>query len=1023
MNDLIFPFHSLNDFELSDIIGQNQLSFFDYKNMYFDFAALDEAITINDDLDPNEGFLNNLGLNAQSNYFSIDEFNNFNENFSSCKLSLIFNNIRSIHQNFENFCSSYLNILQNDLDILGFCETRLNDEILNLYKINNYNLVSNCRNTKGGGVALFVKDDIEYSIINEITFMKESIETLFIKCKRKTDVNIVGIVYRRPNSNIRSFLDYLDLIVQKIKNMKLRCNIMGDFNLDLLKYENNNYVKEYISIMLSCGFFSLINRPTRVHGNSATLIDHLWSNDFEIVHNGGILVSDTSDHFTLFSYIQPQNSNHDDVKVINYRLYDQESINLFNSKLSGVLNDILVSDDANECYERFHNHYSEIFFSCFPLKFKALKMKTFKKPWINNDLKILIKDRHKLQLKYLKRPLTYEFSYKKLRNELNNKLKLAKIDYFNNRLNEAASSSKETWNVINNILNKNSKNRVHIKSLKKDDDILDDTQDIVEYVNEYFTNIGSTLASTIPDSNVDPLSYLRGNFPGSYMLYPTSPEEVRNIIVSLKKSSPGFDEIPCCILKNSADVVSVIMSKIINLSFSTGVYPEKLKIAKVIAIYKSGEKTNISNYRPISLLSIVSKIFERAIYVRFYDYFKCNDVFSNKQFGFRKYFSTCSAILNVLQYVINNLDDNKFVLGVFLDLKKAFDTVDHVILLRKLEFYGIRGLALTLMKSYLTNRQQFVQIDNYKSSFRPIYHGVPQGSILGPLLFLIYINDIIYSSNILNYTLFADDTCLVYSDKSLDALIQNVNQELIKICNWLNANKLSLNLNKCNYMLFCGRRKNNSDCTIRMMNVSISRVNCTLYLGILIDDKLRWSNHIDNIISKISRSIGVVSKINNLLNNNGKILIYYSLIYPYLQYCNLIWGMAGSVLTNKLQVTQNRAIRLLFEYDYRTPLRTIYNDLPLLKVSNIHKLEMGKLFFSQIHINNSLGIEIFSHSYHTRQQFSVRLHRISSDLSRRFVIFAGGFYWNSLPSELILSPSLICFKKKLKQFLLNSQKR
>ena len=335
----VFPFHNLNDFELSSVVSQSQLSYNDFKNMYFDFATLDEAVTIDDNLDPDRGFFDNVDLKFQSNFFTVDEFNNFNKDFSSCRMSIVFNNIRSIHQNFENFCLSYLNNLQNDFDIIGFCETRLNDDISNLYTIDNYNMVSNCRNTKGGGVSLYVKDDIEHSIIDEITFMNDCIETLFIKCKRKTDLNIVGIVYRRPNSNIRSFLKYLDLIVQKIKNMKLKCTIMGDFNLDLLKYNENDCVKEYISIMFSGGFFSLINRPTRVGNRSATLICHLWSNDFETVHNGGILMSDISDDFTLFSYIQPQNSQHNDVTV-NYRLYDHKSIDLFNSRLSSALNEV-----------------------------------------------------------------------------------------------------------------------------------------------------------------------------------------------------------------------------------------------------------------------------------------------------------------------------------------------------------------------------------------------------------------------------------------------------------------------------------------------------------------------------------------------------------------------------------------------------------------------------------------------------------------------------------------------------------
>ena len=348
---------------------------------------------------------------------------------------------------------------------------------------------------------------------------------------------------------------------------------------------------------------------------------------------------------------------------------------------------------------------------------------------------------------------------------------------------------------------------------------INDSDLISEKFNEFFVNIGKNLSDKISCSKSSfydymPKQYQRNN---SCALFLTTPIEILQIIKSLKDSeSVGIDEIPIKIIKSVAAVIMEPLSKIINCCLVTGIFPDKLKIARVCPIYKSGDKSDLSNYRPVSVLNGFSKIFEKIIYARITDYVCKNEIINPSQFGFRSGHSTYMALLNLYDKVSEAIDNNEYCIGVFIDLSKAFDTIKHDILLKKLELYGIRGIANDLIKNYLFNRQQFVRFNNSQSSLKNAYCGVPQGSILGPLLFLLYINDITYCCKYLKFILFADDTNLLYSNPDFNQLINITNSELDILSDWFRANMLSLNVAKTNYMLFGFKKmqfSNNSNIT------------------------------------------------------------------------------------------------------------------------------------------------------------------------------------------------------------------
>ena len=351
-------------------------------------------------------------------------------------------------------------------------------------------------------------------------------------------------------------------------------------------------------------------------------------------------------------------------------------------------------------------------------------------------------------------------------------------------------------------------------------------------------------------------------------------------------------------------MISYPLTHIINLSLKTGDFPDQLKIAKVIPLFKSGDRNCIDNYRPISILPAFSKVFEKIISSRLINYLEKNNLLTEHQHGFRGQRSTESAVLQFVNNVYRNLEDKLHVAGVFIDLSKAFDTLDHKILLHKLEYLRIRGVSLKLFGSYLHARKQTVYCNQNYSPLQSIVKGVPQGSVLGPLFFLMYINDFINASTKFKFLMYADDTTLLISDKNLHSLYRNLMSELQKVKFWVQANKLKMNISKTNLILFQNRSIKNSILPVFLDEEIIKQVSHAKFLGVIIDENLNWKTHIDKICLKISKLNGILYKIRHNLTSESMISIYYTLCYPHLIYCVPIWASTWPSFTKKLSIAQ-----------------------------------------------------------------------------------------------------------------------
>ena len=316
-----------------------------------------------------------------------------------------------------------------------------------------------------------------------------------------------------------------------------------------------------------------------------------------------------------------------------------------------------------------------------------------------------------------------------------------------------------------------------------------------------------------------------------------------------------------------------------------------------------------------------------------------NQVIIPEQFAFQKGSSTQSALLSSIDYVINSLDQGKYVAGLFLDLKKAFDVIDYDILLVKLKHYGVRDLNLRWFESYLSERYQFTVVNGEQSEMKPVTHGIPQGSILGTLLFLIYVNDITNASDVLKLVLFADDTNAFHSDFDKNNLVRTLNTELSKINEWINVNLLTVNLTKTHFLIFSKRNVIQFEGNVMLNNNIVERKHETKFLGIIVDEKLKWDNHIQYISTKISKNIGVIDKMRNALNHETKNLLYYSLVYPYLHYCSTVWGSANKTNLNPLTILQKRIIRIIRGTNYRHHTNELFKNSKILKLTDIIKLQ------------------------------------------------------------------------------------
>ena len=792
--------------------------------------------------------------NTCEDFDIIEDFHRFVKVIEdACLIKIIHLNIRSLKSNIVEF-DHFLRLIPGKIDIIILSECWLTSSELYENYFEDYGFIISSKTNKAGGVAIFYRKDTvnvidcEYDCIDNA----DSVAITF-DCNSLKNQTLLS-VYRSPSQDAHPFISSIqNWLNKRVKNIN-KFAIVGDINLCRKKYQTNLQVEELYDSIIEEGLIPTINTETRIAPNTqGSLIDQVFVSLNTLLKNGenfsGNIDVNITDHKLQYLFITSKtNKMTKQAERPLVRIYNQKNKDSFIKRMEKLqLQDFNTSDDIDFIYNEFQRQLQCVFDESFPLM-RLSRKKVKCKPWFNPDCNRALHRKTKMFKKYLQ-TLTaddkskYEASkkqYKKITNK-------AKEVYHKSLFEGCKKSVKATWKMINMFLGK-SKCDGHVK-LNINNQITDNNRDIANIFNKHFNEVGSTYGHE-PLSGNDFAKYMPQRAMRSFFFKDITLQETRCILKQMDHDKSTYDEIPLRIFKMCPDHVLDFLTNLINKVLKGGKMPTALKRSLIIPVHKRGSKLEVNNYRPISLLSYIDKLIEKAMCTRLYDYLNQSEAINPNQFGFRENHSTELALLSVMERVYEAIETKKNLLFLTIDLRKAFEVIRHDILLAKLENLGIRGTILDWFESYLSNRKHQTKVNDTLSNTLKVKTGVPEGSSLGPLLFLIYINDMqnIFQENEL--TIFADDTTLVLSHEDTQELYKYANLKLIELDQYLKANGVQLNDQKTEYMFISarGKRAEVKPCVLYDKK-KLKEVEYIKLLGVFIDKKLNFCKHTERLIN------------------------------------------------------------------------------------------------------------------------------------------------------------------------------
>ena len=957
-------------------------------------------------------------MNTNSNKPSINgsQTHHMNAWFEKKGLHIAHLNVHYLYPKLDEvkLLTNYQNI-----DIFCLCETFLNQQFSdNELQIPDYNIFRKDRQSHGGGLIVYTKSNL--ACIHREDLETQDTEILWLEVKNNKQKPFLICYCYRPPSAASAWLERFEETMERANLEAKEIIVLGDFNINVLNESSSS--NSWHQVTHSFNLTQFVKKPTRITTKSETLIDHAYSNTPENIIEVSVPVLGVSDHYPVC--ITRKLSKTFDTgpvhKIINYRntkTFDEEQfLNDLNNQPWSVID---IFDDANDALDYFFDIFNSVLSTHAPQKQKRVKRQ--KQPnWINEETLMAMKIRD--QFKEAKNNTQYAL----WRNKVKTLIRKAKAKSYSDSIN-TNNSPKHLWQTLLDMTGKSTHSCTTFIYDEEGSPILD-PKVCANTFNNFFTSIHKTFStennindqSEHPDVNniKEHVKVYLEKAPEFSIPFVTETFILKQLQSLKTDKATGLDGLSAKYLKLSAQVISKPLTAILNLSIQSSSYPNALKKAKVTPIFKKGSKADV-NYRPISVLPIINSIFERHISNCLVNYMESNRLLYNHQSGFRKLHSCQTALTKIVDNWLHAINNSETVGTVFLDLTKAFDLVNHKLLLQKLAAYKFSNNTQLWFQSYLTGPSQQVNISGKLSDPQQIAAGVPQGSVLGPLLFLVYINDLPLSIQTCMLDLFADDATLSSSDPSILNLTNCLNEDLKNFQDWCIRNNMVVNVPKTKAMFLASRTAANKILENRPdLKLSDETINISTkekLLGVHIDNTLSWTAQVESIIKKCNSLLHLLNRIKCYLPIHTRKIFFNAYILPHIDYCCTVWGNINSTLTDCMIKLQKRAARIILDKGIDTPSVEMFNQLSWNRVTFQKAVMMYKIFNnltpSYLPEYFKMTSDIHQRSLRSTAENFLYIPKPNTELFRKSLSYSGSKIWNAIPDHIKRSTCIAHFKR------------